>query len=203
MKTLNPVLKAALESEEIIPAVLLVLGSSGGTLRFTTWGTSLLFGGNLYLSRAFNISALPAAATNIVDNATITVDDVDRAILATLEGSAIEGYSVDIIYAVLTNEYKVLSSINMFSGYLSQWDYSPGECRLVASSIFVKWARVTTAKITGSCRWRIFKGDECKYSGSQTECDRRYTTCENYQNEGNFGGFRWLPSMISKKINIQ
>lgn len=206
MKHIDPQLEIVLSSAQIIPAKLLRIEVEGVVLRYTSWGTSLIFeedlGSALYLSRGFKVNAVPSSTTNVVDNVTIEIDDTDRGLYATLSGSAIKEFSVDLIYAVLTTNYTLLSSIKVFTGFLSQWDYVPGVCRLVASSIFVQWARVTTKKIVGSCRWNIFKGIECKYAGSQTACDRTYTTCSNYGNNLNYGGFRWLPSMVNKKIEV-
>lgn len=40
-----------------------------------------------------------------------------------------------------------------------------------------------------TCRYKYYKGVECKWGGGQTTCDRSITTCRTYGNQINFGGF--------------
>lgn len=56
-----------------------------------------------------------------------------------------------------------------------------------------------------TCRYKFFKGSECKYSGSQTTCDRSLNTCRSYSNQTNFGGFpgihdRNIAFLFTKRI---
>jgi phage-related protein len=43
-----------------------------------------------------------------------------------------------------------------------------------------------------TCRYKVFKGAECKYIGGQATCDRNHDTCSTYGNLANFGGFPGL-----------
>lgn len=45
----------------------------------------------------------------------------------------------------------------------------------------------------GICTYRRFKGAQCGYSGSATECDRLPATCAALGNSARFGGFPSLP----------
>lgn len=51
-----------------------------------------------------------------------------------------------------------------------------------------------TQDYTRNCRYREFKGAQCKYAGGVTFCDRTYTTCLALLNTINFGGFRFALS---------
>jgi len=42
--------------------------------------------------------------------------------------------------------------------------------------------------------------NQCLYAGGETWCDRTYARCLVLGNTDNFGGFRWLPSIIDKEI---
>jgi lambda family phage minor tail protein L len=45
------------------------------------------------------------------------------------------------------------------------------------------------------CRYRDFKGEECGYTGAETTCDRRKSTCKNIMNNvARFGGQPGTPS---------
>ncbi|GAI73202.1 unnamed protein product, partial [marine sediment metagenome] len=41
---------------------------------------------------------------------------------------------------------------------------------------------------------------ECGYGGGETWCDRTYARCVVLANSDNFGGFRWLPSIVDKEV---
>lgn len=41
----------------------------------------------------------------------------------------------------------------------------------------------------GNCRWRRFKDENCKYSGSDTICRKTFEDCKTKNNLRNFGGF--------------
>ncbi len=45
----------------------------------------------------------------------------------------------------------------------------------------------------GICTYRRFKGAQCGYSGSETECDRTSSRCSALGNSARFGGFPSLP----------
>jgi hypothetical protein len=40
-----------------------------------------------------------------------------------------------------------------------------------------------------TCRYKYFKGAECKYGDSETTCNRTLDQCVTYANDVNFGGF--------------
>jgi phage-related protein len=48
-----------------------------------------------------------------------------------------------------------------------------------------------------TCRYRVFKGPECKYAGGTTTCDRTLDTCTTLANTVNFGGF---PGIIDPTV---
>ena len=39
------------------------------------------------------------------------------------------------------------------------------------------------------CRYKVFKGNQCGYTGSETSCDRTFTRCNELGNTARFGGF--------------
>lgn len=50
----------------------------------------------------------------------------------------------------------------------------------------VKCPRATLRKLV--CRYKEFKGERCRYYGSETYCDRTLKRCQELNNEKNFGG---------------
>ena len=43
------------------------------------------------------------------------------------------------------------------------------------------------------CRYKLFKGTECGYSGAETTCNRTLQRCREIGNTGRFGGFPSIP----------
>ena len=203
MKNISPALKSALESEAYAQALLLDITVYADRFLFTTWDEELLFDGLLYIPRGMAVQSINYSAANIVDNVAMEIDDVDRALLSVLGDVDSGVFPLNITYcAINMTDRSILGNIVVFTGNISQWEYVPGKVKLTAASIFEQWGRVTTAKFSGSCRWRIFRGTECKYTGTGIRCDRTYDQCVAYSNEDNFGGFRWLPSMVNKRLKL-
>jgi len=203
MKNISPALKAALSSEQYIQALLLSINVYADTFLFTTWDEPLLFEGSLYIPRGMAVQSINYNAANIVNNVTMNVGDVDRALLSVLGDVDAGVFPVKITYCVLsTSDMSILGNVEVFTGNISQWEYVPGKVKITAASIFEQWGRVTTSKFSGSCRWRVFRGAECTYTGTGIRCDRTYDQCVAYSNEDNFGGFRWLPSMVNKRLKL-
>ena len=91
-------------------------------------------------------------------------------------------------------------AVTLFEGEIDSWILDEERLQMTVTSIFNRWSQRTLSRHSASCRWKKFKGTECGYSGSATWCDRTYARCQALGNAANFGGFRWLPSIIGKEI---
>lgn len=202
MKILDPALKAELESQEYIQTILLETIIRTTTLRYTSWSQAVLLEEYLYEAHGMRVKNIGYSSANIVDSVSVDLDDVDRTIFSLFGDDAIGDFPFKLRLAVLDHYGKVIGSVVVFTGSITQWDYVPGKISVVAASIFQQWNRMTTSKFSGSCRWRVFKGIECRYSGSGLSCDRTYSQCVAYNNDVNYGGFRWLPSMVNKRLTV-
>jgi len=94
----------------------------------------------------------------------------------------------------------ILGTVLMFTGEVDSFELDESEVRMVIGSRFTRWGNQAYNKHSSSCRWKVFKGDECGYAGGQTWCDRSYTRCVVLGATATFGGFRFLPSIENKKI---
>lgn len=202
MKNLPVALKTALESQEFVQALMIDMTVAGREFKFTSWTTPVVYSGSLFVPRGVNLSNISYSSTNIVDSIRIEFDDVDRALYSVFGDQDAGNFPITLTMVVLDSAWKVASSLDIFRGTIDQWNYKPGRLSLVAASIFAQWAQVTTSKFSGSCRWKVFKGEYCKYAKQGTKCDRTYAQCESYDNSNNFGGFRWLPSLVARRLKI-
>lgn len=91
-------------------------------------------------------------------------------------------------------------AILQFEGGIDAWTIDGSQVKLAAKSEMARWTQRPLALHSVSCRWKDFKGIECGYSGAATWCDRTYTRCVELGNSDNFGGFRWLPSIMDKEF---
>jgi len=91
-------------------------------------------------------------------------------------------------------------SVTLLDLTIDDWDLDEERASVTLVTPFSQWARKTLSKYSPSCRWKVFKGTECGYSGAATWCDRTYARCQALGNTGNFGGFRWLFSIVDKEI---
>lgn len=184
-------------------ALLIKLDLDSAILYFTDFDVHILHDSQLYYPRSFQILPVSYGNTKIVDDVNVIIDDVDRGIFATLGQKDSTVYPFTLTWIVIDKDGREAAALDIFVGEVDQWEYEPGSVNLTVSSIFRQWARETTSKYAVSCRWRIFKGPECKYTGSGTYCDRTYDQCDKFLNTANFGGFRWLPSMVNKRIEAK
>lgn len=201
MRSLPAAFKSALESQEYIQAELITMTVVETTINITSWNSPILYDSVIYLPRGFDPHPIEYGSSTIVNDLVLDIDDTDRGMWESLGEHDSGEYPVTYRWVVLDSIGKVLASIIIFSGTIDHWDYEPGRMSVMVASIFNRWAQETSALYSESCRWKIFKGVECKYIGGDTTCDRTYDMCDKrYGNKDNFGGYRWLPSLVNKKI---
>lgn len=201
MRPINATLLANLKQEEYIPAILLTIDVTGvGTFYLTTWSEQIYLNGITYVPRGMTFDSIRYGTASVVDSVNLRVDDVDRALYAAFADRGSEPFPSDIKLVVLNKVGDVLASSSIFIGNVSEWMYSPGVMKFRVASVLEQWASIPTSTYSGSCRWKVFKGTECKYTGGKLDCDRTYTQCKEYSNWNNFGGFRWLQSLVGKTV---
>jgi len=91
-------------------------------------------------------------------------------------------------------------SILLFDGEVDSFEVDEEAADITGLGELSQWTRTTLNPQVEACRWRIFKGVECTYSGGETWCDRTYTRCAALENTANFGGERWIGSLRDRKI---
>jgi hypothetical protein len=192
---------AALQADELRPFLLLDLNIDDTHYRYTECDVSISSGGNLFQPRSFKISAITYSLSKVVDSMQMETDNLDDALTAAFVGGTPQGSPVLLQQVLLDSDYSVIvEPITWFDGEVDDWQLKES-LRLTVVSEMVQWAQRTLNRHSPSCRWRTgFKGTHCGYSGDQTWCDRSYKRCESLGNTANFGGFRWLPSIVDAEI---
>ena len=170
-----------------------ILLSDTLTLRFCSNTESVTFKGNIYEAFPFNLEPTKQTSKGEVPSVTLKVANVTR---------IIQGFLEDLDGAVGTTV--IVRVVN--SEYLSE-DYSELEMSfgVLGAEADAEWVSFTLGLpnplkrryplyrfMASHCNW-IFKGVECAYAGSRTNCDRSFDTCDQImRNSARFGGHRGL-----------
>ena len=206
LETLNE-----LGSDEMFPFFCLDFTDGVTDYKYTTLDVPITLnvsGGpsGVYEPRGFQFEGINYTLSNVMDDATIKIDNLDSVLTPIFVTDDIEEQPASIYLGIMntaadaTNE--VLITILLFTGEIDSFDIDETEIRMVIGSIFSRWGHQSNNTHPSSCRWKLFKGVECQYSGDAASCDRVYETCVTLDNTANFGGFRWLPSIENKKIQF-
>jgi len=166
--------------------------------------------GDRFEPRSFTVSEIAYSQQNLVDQLQIELVHLDKdqdqdevsILTAAFMAGSVQGDPVNLSLVVLDSNLTIVgdTSFVLFDGVLGAWALDEQMLNITAVSLFDRWAQRTLSHHTPSCRWKVFKGTECKYVGAETKCDRSYTRCTALSNTDNFGGFRWLPSIVDAQI---
>jgi hypothetical protein len=179
----------------------------------------------IYQSRGFKIDSIQYSQNRIVDNIRLEIDNLDSVMTGIFLTGNIQGENLilglgllkenESAYLLDTTGSPILSMsgqpiqevsamhgiATLFIGDSDAWDLDEERLKLTAVSVMNAWSQETLNLHSASCRWKAFKNvATCKYAGAETWCDRTYTRCETLGNTANYGGFRWLPSIVDKVL---
>ena len=201
MRTINASILAQLQAEELKPFYLLSWTIDGTTYRYTDCDVPIYLTNN-YSPLGFKFANIRYSINNIVDKVDVEVDNLDQVQTAIFVGGTPQGSDVVLSLVVLDADLKIVngSAVTLFEGEIDTWNLNERRLSVTVTSIFYNWGQRTLSKHSPSCRWKAFKSTECGYVGAADWCDRTYTKCVTLSNTTNYGGFRWLPSIVDREI---
>ena len=202
MRVIDESVLAAFESGEIRSFALISVDIGENELRFTDCDIPLAYDGDLYVPRDFSIKNISYSLSKFVDQMTLEIDNLDEELTSTFVAGTPQGSTVIVSVIVLDSDLSIISSAatTLFEGEIGPWGLDEEKISITVTNQFSRWNQKTLTRHSASCRWKAFKGTECTYSGAETWCDRTYSRCVALGNQANFGGFRWLPSIVDKDI---
>lgn len=204
MRAISQALLNQLASKAHRPAYFVTFNIGGGTIRLTTWNTPLALANSLFTPRGMDISSIGYGSSSIANGCSLSVDDIDRTLYASLGQIGPGDWETSITLGVLDKNGVLLSGATsvIFRGFITEWTFSAGKMNIRLRSPFAKWARKTTRLFSTSCSVKVFKSSQCGYSGPEERCSRTFEQCELYNNTVNFQGFRWLEDLASRRIDL-
>ncbi len=205
-RTISQDILDKLETNEITEFHLLQFTVGASTYRYTDCEVPIAYAIDgttevTFQPRSFEFDNVSYSDDDIVDSVAIRVDNLDS-VLTSLFLDNVIAEEECILYIILFNDdNSILGAQQIFNGLINDFILDEQDLKMTVTSIFTKWNQMSGSKHPNSCRWKVFKGVECQYVGPETECDRKYTTCDaTYSNTVNFGGFRWLPPIVDEKV---
>lgn len=194
-----------LEEKEITSFDLIEFTVNSTTYRYTNAEVPITYAVDgtsevTFETRGFVFDNIRYSSNDIVDGCDLTIDNLDSVLSSVFLDNVINEDYISLYIILFNNDNGIIGSQKLFKGILNNFNLDEVEVKLTATSIFTKWNQQSTGHHSTLCRWKKFKGTECKYVGSETFCDRTYNSCSSYSNTNNFGGFRWIPSIEDKKI---
>lgn len=185
---------------------------------YTDRDHNIYYGGHNYLATGFEFSNIVYAANMTVDKVTVDIDNTGLAFSALLLGEDIRNKTAKLSFGCYGEEgtlwdsevawdsevqwlqrQVILGTVDLFRGILSDWQLSELKASITFVNEFVLWKKKTLRIAQASCPW-TFKETECSYSGVESWCDQSYERCQALGNTDNFGGFRFLPSIMEKEL---
>ena len=183
-----------------------------GTYLEIVWEPGIEWGGHvewsrvvgtpeIYYPRWFEVEAVKYSMVDIVDQMQVEIDNLDYEMTPAFVGSTPRGDAMEYRQVLLSDTgFVIAGSILVFQGEIDSYTLDEETIKMTATSQFHAWGQRTLARHSSSCRWKEFKGTECGYAGDVSWCDRTYGRCQEVGNSANFGGFRFLPDLISAEI---
>ena len=162
----------------------------------------------VFVSYAYGLSGNAWLTDNVTIKQVLTPSATGVTITSTADGSTYnwaskeEGFNYNDAngYTYQIERERSLLVQEFIRGFISSWELSSdNNVRISVKNEAMLWAKKTLRIHSSSCPW-VFKGTECGYSGTATWCDKNYARCGELLNTDNYGGFRFLPSIMEKEI---
>lgn len=204
MKNLPPaLLRAANKLDQDSPWLILLDIEIEGetTLRIVNNNEDITFSGNTYIAFAFTVDQPKETSKGEIPSVQLAVANATRTLQTYVEqyqggvGASITMHIVNAgqlseNYAELTTTFQVMS------------------CKCTAQWVTFTLGAINPLNrkfppyqyIASHCRYKVFKGPLCGYSGLETECNRTLTRCRELLNSARFGGFPGLDGRGIKLI---
>ena len=197
MYTLDSTFKLEKNKPANQPVYLYTIHSYDGSndLHLAEGKADIVYGGLPYTAFPIKHSGTEENASGQIDQLTVSVSNVSRLIQAYLEAYDWRGLKVTITLA-WANQLADPDAHIDFVYYIDTYTANEEVAEFtLTSKLDILDAQLPAGKYNRNfCRWK-FKSTECGYSGAESTCDKRKTTCENTMNNVlRYGGFPSIPA---------
>lgn len=161
----------------------------------------------VYEPVSFNIDDLSLSLKQIVDQISVNILDLDQVYSEIFISSLnVQGSPVTLSLVLLDDDHMPIGEglehrVILFQGTIDSWNVDEQTIAMNVTNELYQWNKNTLRKQSPSCAWTEFGYYECGYGAPGIQkCDRTYYRCNALGQKANFGGFRFLPSIVDKAI---
>jgi len=152
-----------------------------------------------FTPNAFKFGDISGSATLAVESIDIEIDDTDKTLAAIVLNEDIRNKWAILSVGAIDSEY-VVHVQEFLRGIIGGWQlYDENTLKITITNELVLWNKKPLRIQMSSCPW-VFKGPECGYVGGESTCDQTYERCRRLGNTDNFGGDRFINSLMQKEI---
>ncbi|MEW5805026.1 MAG: hypothetical protein AB1847_23315 [bacterium] len=171
------------------------------TVYYTDLDVNVVWEGHTYLSWGLSFSTAEFLLAPQIDKISVEFDNVSGEMTSFVLNQEVRGKKCCIRLAALAAPASVLAASTKFAGVIDSCSIDHQRARFEVYNPWLFWKRKTPRRIhQATCPWAFKSTGLCQYEGSETWCDQSYDRCLELGNTENFGGFRFLPSLINKQI---
>ncbi|OED38492.1 hypothetical protein AB834_00835 [PVC group bacterium (ex Bugula neritina AB1)] len=188
--------KNKLENQPIFLYQILNVDNAGTVLYLANFDEDIVFASNTYSKFPIAHEKVSEDSTSILNQVTLKISNVNRLIEGYLQGYDLRGCEVNIVLVFkenLANDDDSLKDIFFIDSYSSSETTVSFNLSSKLDVLEVVLPRRKYSRL--HCSW-IFKGNECGYSGGETQCNRTWQRCNELANSSRFGGFPSLKSRV-------
>jgi hypothetical protein len=199
MRTFDADILAEL-SKEVLTCFFMLELQFATTMRINDSEVDVYDGsGNKFSSVSFSFGDISGSAGLAVESIDIEIDDTNQIVTAALLSADVRN-KVAILYFGVVTSANVIKTQELIRGFVGEWElYDDNKAKVTIVNELVLWNKKCLRMQSPSCPW-TFKGTECAYPGTETWCDQSWNRCDTLGNSVNFGGHRFLPSVMEKEI---
>ena len=173
---------------------------TSSVLNFVATDNDAVIGGTVFQAKPFEIDTVSISGSMGVSTVTINFDAVQTDLVSLALNNELQGSKVEIYLVGLDENLKSIDTVPLFIGFITDIEIDDKIISLRVSDLMYRWKDEQLNNHAATCPWRFKDPHTCKYSGSETWCDKTYNRCQALGNTQHFRGFRYLPSISEKDI---
>lgn len=204
MRTFDVTLQTELAADTAYLVYLLSVNFAT-PLYLTNADIDVYYNGQKYSSYGMDMGAMEYSLSPQLDKISIDLDNTDLTFSTAVGTSEIRAKRSLLKLAALNQNGGVIGTAIQFDGLVDSARINKKSCKLNIYNHFVNWKKPLPPRThQATCPWPFKEVSSeyatCQYAGAATTCDKSWEQCVSYGNQLNFGGFRWLPSLVDKQI---
>lgn len=160
---------------------------------------NMIIGSDTYYARMVDISGIETSLDGTTDSMVISVSDILQEFsgLVAYNGDVLTNRSCKVEEVIFDGNTTTIigNPILLFDGKINKIQLTAKTFVFTVERILNNYSSLSPRMVFDvNCQWKFKDELRCKYSGTETKCDKTLTRCTALNNVTNFGGY---PSVIT------